>query len=341
MSPQQVCLGLWASFLIVAQIEAQPLYERVASIDETGGSEVLLPLVQLNLRLARQLGLAQVGSEMGAFAEWLNRSPVLLAERDVTGTPTETQLGDATPPSSTPGAPARSERLGADDPQNPPVQDPSAPPEPSRVLIIGASSIQLELGVELERRIEAFPGVLVRRYGKISTGLNRTDYFDWPKQLKDLKQVFRPDLTIAMFGGNDCQKLQIGTQAYSFGTPEWNDAFSRRVGAFIGDMQGADGWAVILGMPVMRSARFSKRIAALNKLYETQCRAAERCVYISTWDLSADASGRYRKDVVFAGRKGLMRTPDGIHFSLLGSRYLADAIVARLREHFHFAVRQS
>ena len=50
--------------------------------------------------------------------------------------------------------------------------------------------------------------VKVSRQGRISTGLARADYFNWPFTMRQIVDSFDPDLVIVMLGENDHQSLQ-------------------------------------------------------------------------------------------------------------------------------------
>ena len=63
-----------------------------------------------------------------------------------------------------------------------------------RVVVIG-DSLATGLGVYLERATK--PSLVrVSRQGRISTGLARPDYFDWPAALTEIVNKFRPDLIV-------------------------------------------------------------------------------------------------------------------------------------------------
>jgi len=211
--------------------------------------------------------------------------------------------------------------VGPDDPRFGKVQ---------RVALIGASSIQYYLGVELERRLEAeFPGVSVHRLGKLGTGLVRQDVFDWPAAVDQILATHRPQVVVIQLGGNDAQPLRVNGERLSYGTQEWDAAYTERLQDLITRIQGTGATPVFLGMPVMRDAGFSGRMERMN----TVTRAAAQTQgarYVPTWDLVSNADGTYRAQVVHEGRRGRMRLQDGIHYSRLGARFLADHLVTRL-----------
>ncbi len=206
---------------------------------------------------------------------------------------------------------------------------------PSRVLLIGDSSIQAGLGTQIERRLEEYDGVSVLRFGQHSTGLARPDYFDWWEKLRELKQEFEPDLVIAYWGDNDCQGLSTreGGLVAQFGNDEWDEEYGRRVIDIVELMREGGGGAVIVGMPIMRSKSFSRRIARLNGVAEAATIAAGG-VYLPTWEMTSDEEGEYVSSVEFEGKLRIIRAGDGIHLSTHGSAYVADGICRMLEEHF-------
>src|SRR5262249_55451104 len=74
-----------------------------------------------------------------------------------------------------------------------------SPPTLRRVLIIGASSIQFDLGIALEQQLEE-RGVVVKRYGRAATGLTQPEIVDWPAKLETLLDAFPADAVLINFG---------------------------------------------------------------------------------------------------------------------------------------------
>ncbi len=102
-----------------------------------------------------------------------------------------------------------------------------------RVAVIG-DSLASGLGVYLERVLR--PALVrVSRQGRISTGLARPDYFDWPAALSEIVDNFQPDLIVVMLGENDNQALRnaAGREETPVGTFEWPQAYGERVEDFM------------------------------------------------------------------------------------------------------------
>jgi len=203
-----------------------------------------------------------------------------------------------------------------------------------RILLVGASSIQEELGAEIERQLLLRKGVSVRREGRYSTGLARPDYFDWTPELKKLMADYKPDLVMAQWGGNDCQGLATREGAFVAKTltPEWDAEYARRVQAIVGVMREGGCLAAMIGMPSMRNKSFNEKIRRLNDVTGKAATEAGG-LYLSTWDLTVDASGKYNSTIKVGGKDKMMRAGDGTHFTSYGAEYVAGELVKRLAEH--------
>jgi hypothetical protein len=93
---------------------------------------------------------------------------------------------------------------------------------------------------------------------------------------------------------------------------------------------------IVIGMPIMRSASFSKRMERVNRVTRAATEAAGG-IYIDQWDLAATDDGRYREQVEIDGKRRLMRHTDGIHYSRWGAIHVARGLVPRLESHLRFA----
>ncbi|MCB9682857.1 MAG: DUF459 domain-containing protein [Alphaproteobacteria bacterium] len=223
-----------------------------------------------------------------------------------------------------------------------PPPEPSVPPgerwaatkdagRAHRILIVGASSIQYAIGTELERELnESYEDLEVYRKGKVATGLARPDVFDWPKEIDRLVDEFGPDVVIGQFGGNDGQNL-VDPEGHplSVFTEGWEAEYGRRLTEVTRSIAAKGARFVILGMPVMRSDAFTKKIRWLNDVTRRFVEDAGG-TYVDITDLSVDADGNYEPSVRFEGTSGRMRMDDGIHFTRLGGQYVAWHLVHKL-----------
>src|SRR5207248_4519629 len=103
---------------------------------------------------------------------------------------------------------------GASSPDSttPPDSTSTAPQAPTkdnklRLYIAGDSQAQ-GFGESLERLAGGTGLVTPTLDFKVSSGLTRPDFFDWPKRLQDQVRKLRPDVVVVDFGGNDAQPIQ-------------------------------------------------------------------------------------------------------------------------------------
>lgn len=207
------------------------------------------------------------------------------------------------------------------------------PQRPRRVLVIGASSIQFAVGVRLEKTMPTYAGVKVKRFGRLATGLSRPDFFDWPEKFSALAKTFKPDLVIANFGGNGAQAIPVGRKSIKYKTPAWDVAYGDRVTAMVDIASAAGAEMVFMGMPVMRSDKFSAKMRYLNKVQQAAAEAAG-AMFIPTYNMAALPNGKYRKSIRYKGKRGLMRTSDGVHYSKLGARYVVEQALQQVERQY-------
>jgi uncharacterized protein len=206
---------------------------------------------------------------------------------------------------------------------------------PRRILIVGASSIQFAFGTALEAQLSALPGIEVERWGRHSTGLSRLDYFDWFTRGAELADAFQPDLVLAQVGGNDCQVItdhDAGRVAL-FTDDEWETAYAQRLTEFVEVFRSRGARVVVLGMPVMRSPSFRRKMERLNRVVETATIEAGE-YFVSTWTWTADDAGNYLAVRRVDGRDRVLRDDDGIHMSVDGADYVSTEVIAHLRTWF-------
>ncbi len=196
-----------------------------------------------------------------------------------------------------------------------------------RVLIIGDSFIEAQIGSKLEDILVKQYGLTVQRYGQRSTGLARPDYFNWPKKVAEMKAAFQPDLIIGSWGANDCQALTDAQAKVlcKFDTKEWDTEYGRRVSAVVAEMVTGGCKGVVIGLPSMRSRSLETRMKHLNAVTEKSVTGGG-AVYMAVWPMSVDNNGKYLSSITVGGQEKLLRMSDGVHFSGPGAEYVAQKL---------------
>lgn len=194
----------------------------------------------------------------------------------------------------------------------------SAPaPATSRVMVVG-DSFAVGIGLTLKQSLAALGPVAMASRGKVSSGLNSPRFYDWEKELTRFLTTEGCDVLVVMLGGNDAKN--------GCDTPEWSKDFQDKAKRFL-DIADAHKVSVYwVGLPPMREKSYSQRAAAANVAMSTACAKAASCRFIDSWNLFADASGRFCSKKKIAGKTISLRGHDGVHLTMAGYRLLTDRL---------------
>lgn len=204
--------------------------------------------------------------------------------------------------------------------------------DPLHVLVVGDSLVQ-EVAKGLIRVSEGLPLEIDYRY-KISSGLVNTGFFDWPAELDRLIAKYEPDVTVLMYGNNDHQGLTVDGSLVPPLEPAWLDEYGRRVKVMAGTAERAGSRVVWVGMPIMRSAKYSTTARTLNEVFSGVCES-EGYWYMDAYRLFSDKSGSYAPYLPDAtGKPRLMRGADGIHLTAAGGNEAGLEILRILSMHY-------
>lgn len=166
---------------------------------------------------------------------------------------------------------------------------------------------------------------------RISTGLTRPDYFNWPAHLAAELERLDPEAVVIMFGANDAQGLETDDgQVFGVLTEGWIEEYQRRVAGTMDLLRDPDGERIVywVGQPIMRSAGFSERMAGLNAIYREEADTRPWVRYVDSYSLFADDAGQY--EAFLPGVDGQvqdLRQGDGIHLSRAGGDLLARRVL--------------
>ena len=301
-----VCLLAWT--LLYA-----PELERTAKTHPDGlRRDLSLAVVSPIAWLANSVGL---GAVTDAAARAAGRDP----DAQVGGVVGGVEVGVDDLPTTDP-QPSKSGQTSP--PPAPPVKDtrlrePTAD-DKLRVVVVG-DSLAAGIGFFAERVFKPF-WVDVVKQGRISTGLARPDYFDWPGQMRVIANQYRPDLTIVMLGENDNQDLQgvDGAVYHDIRGSGWSEAYERRVEEFASiGTSSPRGHVVWVGLPITRDRARWPHTQRLNQIYEDVAARLPNVAFVDTWT-TFSKDGEYTAYFRDRGKVHLIREADGIHFTADG-----------------------
>lgn len=200
---------------------------------------------------------------------------------------------------------------------------PRAPVEPRAALgslWIGGDSMAYQIQFALKDKVaNAFHPKAFWLRGKSISGIVRIDFYNWPAKLKVEMPKLRPKAVVFMIGTNDGQAMPVKGGAYRFGTTPWKRVYRARVGSMMSTMLHNGVRRVYwIGMPIMRSGAFGRKMALINSIFKAQAAAHPGVVYIDAWRLFSSSSGGY---------VGAWRSGDGMHFNMTGVYRLVNAVI--------------
>jgi len=221
-------------------------------------------------------------------------------------------------------------------------EDPIRAPSPSRklrVAIVG-DSLAAGLGYFAERVFRPRL-VKVSRQGRISTGLARYDYFNWPFTMRRIVNSFDPDLVIVMLGENDHQSLQSvrGERVAQIGTPQWPAGYRGRVLKMM-EIATSDGAKVVwAGLPISANLGLREQSRRQNDIYEFAASITDNAAYFDSWERFREPRAGYTAYFREGRQVILIREGDGLHFNAIGYTILAREIAKLAVEEFGLSPR--
>jgi hypothetical protein len=218
----------------------------------------------------------------------------------------------------------------ADAPAAAPVsaaEDKAQAPRPAdslfTIAVLG-DSLGVMLGQGLAEAYADRADISVLRRARENTGLVRDDYFDWGKAARDLlASNDKLSAAVILVGANDRQQLRDETGALDIRAPRWRQIYGDRVEAIAQAFKARKTPLIWVGLPVMKSERYSGDMERLNEVIRERAGKAG-AIFVDVWDAFLDDRGQfatYGPDV--NGQFQKLRAPDGVHFTRSGARKAA------------------
>ena len=231
--------------------------------------------------------------------------------------------GEATPPTE----PAEPETTG------PPSAD-----NPAKVFIVGDSDAGT-FGPYLQTLLDNTGIVTTELDYKVSSGLARPDFFDWPAEIDAKLPEVDPDIVVATFGGNDAQGLAVQNGEFIIGDPvaneaEWVAEYTERAGAVM-DQLLADGRTLIwVGIPNDDNPEVTARMAIQDKAAKAAAVDRPEVIFVDTWKRFSGRDGGWAEFVIDPrdGQGKDVRADDGFHLNQTGAEILAIDIAQAIRD---------
>jgi len=209
-----------------------------------------------------------------------------------------------------------------------PPLPPPAPDQPRVVALAGDSMMAVGLSGNLLGGMAGHKELNVVRAFRSGTGLSRPEVFDWMAAYPKMIGAQKPDVIIVAIGANDGQGFVENRKVMAFGTDEWVKVYAARVTQFL-DLLTRDGAQVVwIGLPPMRSAKFTGTVDVVNRITYRVVRGNPRAFWWNPARSLGDAAGHYREYGPGNGKRTIrLRGDDGIHMSDEGAKLLAQPLL--------------
>jgi hypothetical protein len=200
---------------------------------------------------------------------------------------------------------------------------------PARVLVVGDSDAGT-FGPYLQMLLDDTEVVQTTVDYKVSSGLSRPDFFDWPGHLRETLPSVDPQIVVVTFGGNDAQGLSVPSGEFVIQDPvgeqeEWQAEYTRRALEVL-DLLLENGRTVIwVGIPNDDNPDVTERMAVQDGAARAAVAQRPGVQFVDTWARFSGRSGGWAEYVVDP-RDGVgkdVRADDGFHLNETGAEILA------------------
>ena len=196
-----------------------------------------------------------------------------------------------------------------------------------RVVVVG-DSLAMGLSTALGRVFEPSIVQFVDQ-GRLSTGLARSDYFNWIKGMQQITDRFRPDVVVVLIGVNDDQSIILGGGGIvPEGSAEWMEVYGERVDGFLTAATDAGGRVVWVGLPPLADERHNSLSRGFNESFDAGVQDYPSAYFFDTYKRFSQ-NGEYApfgRDA--KGNVAQLRGGDGVHFTTTGYDALAREVAS-------------
>ncbi len=197
-------------------------------------------------------------------------------------------------------------------------------------LVVAGDSTAKALGNALIGATSDVPEVSITNEGTVSTGLARSDYFNWGAKMAELVEGTSPEVVVFMVGANDGQSILEGdgTVVAQFGTPEWEAAYRERVEGIM-DLTAGDGRRMVwVGEPNVGTGNVQQAVEIGNRLAQEAAATRPWVTYVDVAGLLAGPDGGFSEYVTLPdGSTARCYAGDGVHLSVKCLDVVMDELV--------------
>ncbi len=201
-----------------------------------------------------------------------------------------------------------------------------------RVLIVG-DFLAGAMGEALVSTFESSAGIAIDVRANGSSGLVRSDYYDWFANLPQFIKDTKPATIVIMMGSNDRQAMDIGGTKEKYGTELWFKEYEKRIDALITLAKRQQVPVLWVGLPAFQSPSLTADFVGFNRLYRSHIEKLGG-EFVDVWDGFVDEGGKYvTTGYDVNGQQARLREADGIGMTQAGKQKLAFYVEKFVRRH--------
>ena len=199
---------------------------------------------------------------------------------------------------------------------------------PLRILMIGDSQMH-SIAAGFLRLTGQNSSIRVKEISVHSSGFIRSDYYNWPKKLKNVfeeSQNERYDIAVIFLGMNDYQNFYADNgKVLVKETEDWESAYRDKVITHLDVLFANTKKVYWLGMPVVRDKIYNAQLLYIEDL-QKKIASEYSSIILNKFSLSSIAPGEgvpYTDTVKTAeGKKIRLMKDDGHHYTVSGGEYI-------------------
>ena len=225
----------------------------------------------------------------------------------------------------------------ADEPE---TTGPPTSANPAKVYIVGDSDAGT-FGPYLQTLLAGTLVTTTELNYKVSSGLARPDFFNWPRELQQKLPEVDPDIVVVTFGGNDSQGLSLPQDDLQImvGDPlqneaEWSAEYERRAGEVMDLLLENDRHVIWVGIPNDDNPEVTAKLAIQDRAAKAAAAARPDIVFVDTWTRFSGRDGNWAEFVIDprdnTGKD--VRADDGFHLNQNGAEILAIDIAIEVQK---------
>lgn len=167
-----------------------------------------------------------------------------------------------------------------------------------------------------------------------SSGLVRTDYYNWHDNISKIVSEEDADIIIFVIGANDRQSIKIDKQTLEFNSEDWDKTYQERVAYIVKDLETTQKPWLWVSLPSFGKLQLHQSAGRLNAYYNAAI-GNTNGKFIDLWSGFVDDKGSFAlSGYDMNGQTARLRTNDGIAFTPAGRQKLAFYVKAPIEEIF-------